>query len=102
MRYDIMRQVTTIEEGIEIYDLLSVDWRSERLVEGADRIRTTKRESVRGYLLADAVYGIPEYFDLLVFVNNITDPLKLGPNQELSIPKEPQVKDFVLKQLQSA
>lgn len=102
MRYDVMRQLTTIQEGIEIYDLFSVNWRSDRLVENADVLRTTKKESIKAYAIADAVYGIPEYLDLLMFVNNIADPLVLRPNQELYIPKEDAVKQFILKQLQTS
>lgn len=95
-----MRQVATLEEDIEVYDLLSVDWRSTQLLEGADKLRTTKREALKAYMIADSVYNIPEYLDLLLFINNVADPFKMYPNQELSVPKEPQVKDFLLRMLQ--
>lgn len=97
-----MRQLTTIDNDVEIHDLFAPNWRSERLIEDADILRTTKLEAAKAYLVADSVYGIPEYLDMLIFVNNITDILQLQPNTAMYVPKPPAIKDFIIRELQGS
>jgi hypothetical protein len=86
-----------ITNNITIKDPTSILWSSFKWTNGYFSHKITKKEIERPYLISYAYYGIVDYWDIILLLNNISDIFEVIPESEIFIPKLVDLKTFILE-----
>jgi hypothetical protein len=84
------------KEGVTLYDPLTLDCSSFSWINGYYPHKVTKVEISKPYLISYAYYGTVDYEDLILLLNNVTNPFEMVPGKELRIPKLEDLQSFIL------
>mgnify|MGYP006449688921 CR=1 FL=1 len=95
MRYQLYERVDTIDEDIEVFDLFSVDWSNFSFDNGFKRYRINEQETIKTYMISYNNYGTTKYDDILLLINNVSDPTDLKANSVFYIPRKGDIQKFI-------
>lgn len=96
MRENIYKKFQTTD-GVYIYDPTSVDWSKFEWTNGYIKHFISMEEISKPYLISYAYYGIVDYEDIILLINNIANIFEVAPNMEIKIPSLIDIKTFLLK-----
>lgn len=90
-------QTTLIDTNeYTIYNPLSVNWRNFNWSNGYYKHYITETEIYRFYLIPYSYWGVTDYWDIILILNNIANVFDLFPGAEIWIPKLQDVEKFIL------
>lgn len=96
MRENLYSTIQT-EEGVYIYDPMSIDWKSFEWTNGYTKHFISREEIAKPYLISLAYYGSIDYEDIILLLNNIANIFDVVVNSEIKIPKIQDIKTFILR-----
>jgi hypothetical protein len=96
MIYDLMN-VTEIKNDIQMYDLLSIDWTSFEYINGFETRILSQQDIESFWNVSYEYFGTVKFEDILLRLNNIENPFELKIANTIYIPKEEDLKNFILK-----
>ena len=79
-----------------ILDTHSIKWGDFKFVNGYIKHYISEQELLKPYLISFGYYSTAEYEDVILLVNNISDPYEVVPGTELKIPDIRDIKQFIL------
>ncbi|MDD5651513.1 MAG: hypothetical protein PHF86_14055 [Candidatus Nanoarchaeia archaeon] len=89
---------TTIETDPEvIYDPMSVNFSKFKFTKGYYNHRLTQKEIEKPYLLSFQYFGIIDYENLILLINNISDIFEVPVGTQIKIPKLQDIQFFLLE-----
>ena len=83
-------------DNIIIRDSTSIAWEDFKWTNGYYKHKISKPEIERPYLISQLYYGIVDYWDIILLLNNVEDIFEVVPYSELYIPKLEDIKQFIL------
>lgn len=93
MRYDILER-TNLEEGVQFYDLSSVDWGKFKFNKVIDYTLDIS-DVTKPWLISYKFYRNLDYEDILFLINGIENPLELSIGQVIKIPPIQDIENFL-------
>lgn len=81
----------------KIYNPLSIDWRKFRWSQGHYKHYISQEEIYKFYTVSLIYYGVMDYVDIILLLNNIPSEFDLYPGTEIWIPKIEELKQFILE-----
>jgi hypothetical protein len=100
-RYDVMSVMTSDTPDelnmFTMYDPLTIDWSTFKFNGKEAEYYLSSKDIERPDLLSYKFYGTVIYQDILFILNNIGDILNTPEKTLLRIPKEEDIKEFILK-----
>jgi hypothetical protein len=97
MARETIQTTLTELDGEPIQDPTSVNWRSFNYPNGFKTHYIEIDETLRPYRVSERFYDTPEYIDMILFINNIDDPINIVPGTELKIPLLNDLLEFILE-----
>ena len=91
-----VQSILDTTDNIIIRDPISVDWSTFKWSNGYYSHKISKIETQKPFLISAAYYGTVEYEDIILLLNNVSDPFEVIPESELKIPKLQDIKAFIL------
>jgi len=88
-------KILETSDDVDIFDSQTVDWSKFEFTNGYTKHNVTTTEILRFYLVSSAYYGNVDYEDILLLINNITDPFEMAAGSEIKIPKIQDLKTFI-------
>jgi len=82
---------------VVIKDSTTVNWGAFKWTNGYYIHYITKLETERPYLISYAYYGVNDYMDVILLVNNIPDIFECVSGKKIYIPKIEDIKTFILE-----
>jgi hypothetical protein len=93
-RYKYLKQ-SSIVNDIQLYDLTGIDWSKFVFKRGVFKHTLTANEILKFYTVCQLYYGNLYNEDLIFLVNGISDPLELQVGQQILIPDERDITEFL-------
>lgn len=90
---------TKLEESNDmiIRDPLSIDWLSFPWENGYTLYRLTSTDIIKPYFISINNYGVNDYEDILLLLNNIEDIFECIPEKQIKIPDLTELKSWLSK-----
>jgi hypothetical protein len=92
-------QIYTIiqEDPVPVYDSGSIDFSTFKWTNGYYNHKLTKKEIEKPYILSFQYYGVVDYEEMILLVNNIPDIFEVPIGTSIKIPKLDDLKIFILE-----
>jgi hypothetical protein len=94
VRYNLY-SVLEENDGITIFDPCEDRIASFLLSNGYHRHILSKTDILKPYMISYAYYGVTDYTDLILLLNNIDDISFLYPGAEIYVPTLQNIKEFL-------
>lgn len=80
-----------------IFDPCSIKWGSFKWTNGWYKHYVSSIEIEKPYLISYKYYGIVDYWDIILLLNNVKDIFEVVPESIFYIPKLDDLKTFILE-----
>ena len=84
-------------KGINIYNLYSIDWNEFEFKNEFVNQAIDQQQVNKFYNLTNDFYGDLLNEDVIYFINGIPDPTELKPAQNVKLPSQQDIDDFLLQ-----
>jgi len=82
--------------NVEIYDPFSFDTSDFEWREGYQEHIVTQWDLFKPYRISRLFYGTIEYTDIILLLNNVSDPFKLKPGFVIYVPNLNELRQYLL------
>lgn len=84
------------ELNVDIYDPFSFDTSDFQWREGFEKHIVTEWDIFKPYRISRLFYGTIEYTDILLLLNNVSDPFELKPGFVIYVPNLNELRQYLL------